>query len=63
MDRAAKKKYPDAVLLLRKSQGSGQVPVLKSDEFPIRFEVEGRTYRIDRTRAGKVLMTKENIGA
>lgn len=62
MDQAAKK-YPDAVLLLRKSQRGGQVPVLKQDAFPVRFEVDGSTFRIDRTRAGKILMTKEKIGA
>lgn len=57
MDRTGKK-YPDAVLLLRKSV-RGDVPVLKGEAFPIRFQVEGGTYRIDRTKNGKILMTKE----
>jgi hypothetical protein len=55
------KKYPDAVLLLRKSQRGGKVPVLNRDAFPMRFQVETDVYRIERTRAGKVLMTKEKV--
>ena len=46
------------VFLLRKSK-SGQAVVLKDDDFPLRFCKGGKTYVVETTKAGKVIMKTE----
>lgn len=45
--------------LLRKSRGGHDAPVLKREDFPVRFHHAGRTYQVNITKAGKVIMTAE----
>jgi len=45
--------------LLRKSRGGHDAPVLKREDFPIRFLHSGRLYQVNVTKAGKVIMTAE----
>lgn len=51
---------PKALYLLRKSCGSN-AQVIRRDDFPLRIEHDGATYVINRTKAGKVVMTKETV--
>lgn len=46
-------------LLLRKSRAGQKTLVVRDREFPFHFQTEnGREYRVERTKAGKVLMVK-----
>lgn len=43
--------------LLRKSQGEKKIPVIKIEDFPARFIYSGKTYEINTTKRGKLIMT------
>jgi hemin uptake protein HemP len=49
---------PRNIFLLRKSRG-GQAVLLKKDDFPIRMAHGGKTYVVNRTKSGKLLMTED----
>lgn len=50
---------PKALYLLRKSRSGNDAQVVRRDDFPLRINHEGHTYVINRTKAGKVIMTRE----
>jgi hypothetical protein len=53
-----KPKAPRIPFLLRKSRGGQTLQVLRQDDFPFAFTVEGRAYEVRRTKAGGVIMVK-----
>ena len=53
-------KIPAGIYLLRKSKTGAKAPVMKDDDFPVRFLFAGRSYMISRTRQGKLIMTTED---
>lgn len=54
-------KIPRIPFLLRKSRGGHEAPVARDEDFPFRFHRSGKTYVVELTKAGKVLMTVEKI--
>jgi hypothetical protein len=53
-----KSNAPRIPFLLRKSRGGKTMQVLQKDDFPFAFTVEGRSYEVQRTKAGGVIMVK-----
>lgn len=56
-------KAPKLIYLLRKSiQGdSASVPVLKRDDFPLRFQFKGEEITIEITRKGNIEVNKQRL--
>lgn len=54
----AMQRIPPGIFLLRKSKGGEHVPVLKDNDFPATFHFSGRTFEINRTRKGRLIMTE-----
>lgn len=50
---------PNSIYLLRKSRTGKEALVLKSDDFPLRFQHGDKSYVVTRTKKGKVIMTAE----
>lgn len=51
-------RIPPGIFLLRKSKGGEHVPVIRDQDLPATFNFSGRTFQIDRTRKGRLIMTE-----
>lgn len=50
---------PQTIFLLRKSRAGKEALILKTDDFPLRFQHGEKSYVVTRTKKGKVIMTAE----
>lgn len=50
---------PKNIFLLRKSRAGKEALVLKSEDFPLRFQHGDKNYVVTRTKKGGVVMTSE----
>lgn len=56
------KKAPQLIYLLRKSiEDSAALPVLKRDDFPLRFILKGQEVTIDITPKGNIEVSKQRL--
>jgi hypothetical protein len=46
------------VFLLRKSKAGDHIPVVRDQDLPARFTFAGRTFEINRTKKGRLIMTE-----
>jgi hypothetical protein len=49
-------KIRPGVFLLRKSKTGENVPLVRDQDLPMQFTFSGRTFEINRTRSGRLLM-------